>query len=156
MTMARIKDDKVVAVGLPDSLESIEPDRLYALGWRQVKGLPKPTDGSGYEYTHPYTYNADEDAVYGTWQQTDVIERTRQKARNRAKLSRAEFKLALLERDELENVKTAMSDANADPRAVILWEDANEFWRTNKDLLALASELGYTEEQLDDIFGINS
>jgi hypothetical protein len=73
--MARIKDDKVVAVNLPDNLESTEPDRLYALGWRQVKGLPKPTDGSGYEYTHPYTYNADEDAVYGTWQQTDVIDR---------------------------------------------------------------------------------
>jgi len=72
MTMARIKDDKVVAVGLPESLESTEPDRLYALGWRQVKGLPKPTDGSGYEYTHPFTYDADEDAVYGTWQKTDV------------------------------------------------------------------------------------
>jgi hypothetical protein len=73
--MARIKDDKVVAVGLPNSLESTEPDRLYALGWRQVKGLPKPTDGSVYEYTHPFTYDADEDAVYGTWQQTDVIDR---------------------------------------------------------------------------------
>jgi len=75
MTMARIEDDKVVAVGLPNSLESTEPDRLYALGWRQVKGLPKPTDGSGYEYTHPFTYDADEDAVYGTWQQTDVLDR---------------------------------------------------------------------------------
>jgi hypothetical protein len=73
--MARIKDDKVVAVGLPDSLELTETDRLHALGWRQVKGLPKPSDGSGYEYTHPFTYDADEDAVYGTWQQTDVIDR---------------------------------------------------------------------------------
>ncbi len=156
MTVARIKKDKVVQVGLPSSLESRHPDRLYALGWRQVKGLPKPTDGSGYEYTHPFTYDAEDDVVYGTWKQTDIIERTRQKARDRAKLSRAEFKLALLERDELENVKTAMSDANADPRAVILWEDALEFRRTNKELLVLASELGYTEEQLDDIFGVNS
>jgi len=78
------------------------------------------------------------------------------KARDRAKLSRADFKLALLERGELDAVKTAMTDPSADPRAVILWEDALEFRRTNKDLLALASELGYTEEQLDDIFGINS
>jgi hypothetical protein len=76
------------------------------------------------------------------------------KARDRAKLSRAEFKLALLERDELENVKTAMSDPNADPRAVILWEDANEFWRTNEDLLTLAAALGYTEAELDEVFGI--
>jgi len=76
--MARIKDDKVLAVGLPDSLELTEPDRLYALGWRQVKGLPKPTDGSGYEYTHPFTYDADEDAVYGTWQQTDILDRIKE------------------------------------------------------------------------------
>lgn len=78
------------------------------------------------------------------------------KSRDRAKLSRAEFKIALLDRGELDAVKAAMSDPSADPRAVILWEDANEFRRTNKDLLALAAELGYTEEQLDDIFGINS
>jgi len=156
MTMARIKDDKVVAVGLPDSLESTKPDRLHVRGWRQVKGLPKPTDGSGYEYTHPFTYNAYEDAVYGTWQQTNVHERIKGKQRENAKLTRSEFKLALLERDELDAVKQAMSSPDADPRAVILWEDALEFRRTNKDLLALASELGYTEEQLDDIFGINS
>jgi len=80
--MARIKEDKVVQVGLPNNLFTIEPDRLYALGWRLVKGLPKPTDGSGYEYTYPYTYKADEDAVYGTWQQTDIIERiTKAKAK---------------------------------------------------------------------------
>jgi len=156
MTMARIKDDKVVAVGLPNSLESTKAERLYALGWRQVKGLPKPTDGSGYEYTHPFTYDADEDAVYGTWQQTNVHEEIKDSQRNRATLTRSEFKLALLDRGELDNVKAAMSDPSADPRAVILWEDANEFRRTNKDLLALAAELGYTEEQLDDIFGINS
>lgn len=78
------------------------------------------------------------------------------KARDRAKLPRADFKLALLDRDELDAVKQAMSSPDADPRAVILWEDALEFRRTNKDLLALAAELGYTEEQLDDIFGINS
>jgi len=78
MTVARIKEDKVVQVGLPLSLESAHPDRLYALGWRQVKGLPKPPDGSGYEYTHPFTYDADEDVVYGTWQKTDVLDRINQ------------------------------------------------------------------------------
>jgi len=154
--MARIKEGQVVAVGLPDSLQSKEPNRLYALGWRQVKGLPKPTDGSGYEYTHPFTYDADEDAVYGTWQQTKIHQRIEKQARERAALSRADFKLALLERDELDAVKEAMSDPDADTRAVILWEDALEFRRMNKDLLAFAAELGYTEEQLDDIFGISA
>jgi len=156
MTMARIKDDKVVEVGLPERLQSTEPDRLYAVGWRQVKGLLKPTTGSGYEYTHPFTYDAEEDSVYGTWQQTNVHERIIDDQRSKAALTRSEFKLALLERGELDAVKQAMSSSDADPRAVILWEDALEFRRTNKDLLALASELGYTEEQLDDIFGINS
>ena len=77
------------------------------------------------------------------------------KAREAATLTRADFKLALLERDELDKVKEAMADPSADPRAVILWEDALEFKRMNKDLLAFADELGYTEEQLDEIFSIS-
>jgi len=77
------------------------------------------------------------------------------RSRNIATLTRADFKLALLERGELGSVKAAMDDPSADPRAVILWEDALEFKRMNKDLLALADELGYTEEQLDEIFSIS-
>jgi len=49
-----------------------------------------------------------------------------------------------------------MEAPDADPRAVILWEDANTFDRTNDDLLRLASDLGYTEADLDDIFGIGA
>ena len=79
-----------------------------------------------------------------------------QSERDSASLSRAEFKLALLERGELDSVKAAMEAPDADPRAVILWEDANTFDRTNDDLLRLASDLGYTEADLDDIFGIGA
>jgi len=156
MTMARIKDDKVVAVGLPNSLESTETERLYALGWRQVKGLPKPTDGSGYEYTHPYTYDADEDAVYGTWKQTDIYEQIEKQKRESASLSRADFKLGLLEMGELDNVQALMDDPATDPRIKIMWEDSGRFERMHPELLRLAEVMGYTEEQLDDIFGINS
>lgn len=92
---------------------------------------------------------------FNDWRKQYAAEQL-QTARDNAKLTRADFKLALLERGELDAVKVAMSDPSADPRAVILWEDALEFRRTNKDLLALAAELGYTEEQLDDIFGVNS
>jgi len=76
------------------------------------------------------------------------------KAREAAVLTRAEFKLALLEMGELENVKTAMADPDADPRAQILWEDALEFKRTHPDLLTLANTLGYTDAQLDALFGV--
>jgi len=79
-----------------------------------------------------------------------------EKARDAASLTRAEFKLALLDRGELDAVKEAMADPSADPRAVILWEDALNFKRTNQDLLVLAGELGYTEQDLDDLFGITS
>jgi len=158
MTMAKVKDDKVVAVGLPNSLQSESKERIYSQGWRKVKGTPKPQhsgEGMGYVYEHPYSYDDKEDAVYGTWVEKDVAAEALKNKREKASLSRADFKLALHEMGELDNVKSAMSDPSADPRAVILWEDALEFKRMNKDLLALADELGYTEEQLDEIFSIN-
>jgi len=91
---------------------------------------------------------------YNDWRDRFAAEQL-QKSRENASLTRAEFKLALLERNELDNVQTAMSDSGANPRAVILWEDALNFERLNDDLLTLASDLGYTEDQLDDIFGIS-
>jgi len=91
---------------------------------------------------------------YNDWR--DQYEaRQLQKARDNAKLTRSEFKLALLEINELDNVKAAIDDSGVDPRAVILWEDALHFHRTDSDLLRLAEELGYTEDQLDSIFGIS-
>jgi len=86
---------------------------------------------------------------------TDFAAAELAKAREAAVLTRAEFKLALLEIGELDNVKAAMADPDADPRAQILWEDAMEFRRTHPDLLTLANTLGYTEDQLDELFGIN-
>jgi len=158
MTMARVKDGEVFAVGLPNSLQNESKERLYSQGWRQVKGTPKPKDsgeGMGYVYGHPYSYDAEEDTVYGTWVEKDVAAEALKNKREKASLSRADFKLALHNMGELDNVKEAMSDPEADARAVILWEDALEFKRTNKDLQALADELGYTEEQLDEIFSIS-
>ena len=158
MTMARVKDGEVFAVGLPNSLQEEAKEKLYRQGWREVKGTLKPehsVEGMGYVYGSPYSYDAEQDAVYGTWTEKDVAAEALKIKREKASLSRSEFKLALLERDELDNVNSAMSDPSADPRAVILWEDALEFKGTNKDLLALAGELGYTEQQLDEIFSIS-
>jgi len=156
--MARVKDGGVVAVGLPSNFQKESEQKLYKQGWRKVKGTAKPqhdVEGMGYVYGHPYSYNDEEDAVYGTWIKKDVAAEALKNKREKASLSRADFKLALHNMGELENVKAAMSDPEADPRAVILWEDALEFKRMNKDLLALADELGYTDEQLDEIFSID-
>lgn len=67
MTMARVKDGKVVAVGVFASLADTSSERLYQMGWRILKGTPKPADGQKYEYASPYTFDADEDCVFGTW-----------------------------------------------------------------------------------------
>jgi len=156
MTIAKVKDGEVVEVGLPDDLKDATSGRLHHYGWRPVKGLPKPTDGAGYEYTAPYTYDADEDAVYGTWQQTDIKERIWREVREKALLTRAEFKLALLDMGELDRVKTAMEAPDLDPRVKILWEDAAHFKRTDADLLRFAEQMGYTVDQLDILFGIKT
>jgi len=73
--------------------------------------------------------------------------------RDRAVLSRADFKLALLEAGYLQDVKDFIA-STTDERIIILWEDSNSFRRLHPDLIRLAEELGYTEEQLDALFGI--
>ena len=73
--------------------------------------------------------------------------------RKAASLSRADFKLGLLDMGELDAVKQFIEQTN-DQRIIVMWEDSNSFRRTHPDLLSLASEMGYTDEQLDQLFGI--
>ena len=75
--------------------------------------------------------------------------------RSEASLSRANFKLALMEAGYLQAVKDFVANT-ADERIQILWEDSDNFARLDDDLLRLASDLGYTEADLDDIFGIGA
>lgn len=83
-------------------------------------------------------------------------ERALEQQREEASLSRADFKLGLLEMGELDNVKAVMDDPATDPRIKIMWEDSGRFERMHPELLSLAEVMGYTEEQLDVLFGINS
>lgn len=83
-------------------------------------------------------------------------ERALQQARESASLSRANFKLALLEIGELNNVKAVMDDPATDPRIKIMWDDSGRFERMHPALLELAEVMGYTENQLDILFGIKS
>lgn len=69
-----------------------------------------------------------------------------------ATLSPAMFRLNLLAIGELDNVEAAIPLA---PREVqIMWEYSSSFERTHPALAALAAQLGYTDEQLDALFGI--
>ena len=82
-------------------------------------------------------------------------DRALEQARKSASLSRADFKLGLLEMGELDAVKAAMADPETPERVVIMWEDSGRFERMHPDLLQLAEVMGYTEEQLDELFGVN-
>jgi len=80
MTMAKVEDGEVVAVGIPANESSTDLERLQLMGWRLLKGTPKPKDGKKYEYGAPYFYDAEDDCVYGTWNEVPESFFTEQKA----------------------------------------------------------------------------
>ena len=80
-------------------------------------------------------------------------EKALQKKREAAKLSKANFKLALMEGGYLQDVKDFVANTN-DERIQILWEDSDTFARLDPDLLNMASQMGYTDEQMDTLFGV--
>lgn len=75
------------------------------------------------------------------------------KRREAAKLSKANFKLALMEAGYLQDVKDFVANTN-DERIQILWEDSDTFARLDPDLLNMAEQMGYTDEQMDALFGV--
>ena len=117
MTMARVKDDEVVAVGVPASVADTSLDRLYLMGWRHLAGKTKPLDGKRYEYGPPYSYSAEEDCVYATWNEVPESFFTEQKA---------EFIRS--ERDDLlkQSDWTQVADAPVDAQA---WADYRQALR---------------------------
>ena len=80
-------------------------------------------------------------------------QRALEQARESASLSRANFKLALMEAGYLQNVKDFVANTD-DERIQILWEDSDTFARLDPDLLNMASQMGYTDEQMDTLFGV--
>ena len=80
-------------------------------------------------------------------------EKALQRKREAASLSKADFKLALMEAGYLQDVKDFVANTN-DERIQILWEDSATFARLDPDLLNMASQMGYTDEQMDTLFGV--
>jgi len=80
-------------------------------------------------------------------------EKALQKKREAASLSKANFKLALMEGGYLQDVKDFVANTN-DERIEILWEDSDTFARLDPDLLNMATQMGYTDEQMDALFGV--
>jgi hypothetical protein len=75
-----------------------------------------------------------------------------QQKRNTAQLSRAAFKLALLAGGYLDAIEAAYPTW---PREVqIMWDDSLYFERMHPSLLQLAAAMGYSEAEVDALFGL--
>ena len=156
MTIARINDSgEVVEVGLPSRLAGSPTDKLHRKGWRPVKGTPKPAkpkDGKRHVYGAPYTYDADEGAVYGTWSKRDIVSETTQKKRERMVVSPLQAKAVLREMGVRQQVEDAIAEPDTDPLIKDAWAEATQFRRLSPAIVALGDKMGWSEDDLDDMF----
>ena len=127
-------------IDLGDVLFYLRPDAQWSVTGNQYSGIS--WEGPGEKPT--------EQEINDAWADAQIYWK-----RKEASLSRANFKLGLLDIGELDAVKQFIEQTN-DQRIIIMWEDSGRFERTHPDLLRLASEMGYTDEQLDALFGVTN
>jgi hypothetical protein len=75
--------------------------------------------------------------------------------RQLAKMHMADFRLALLSNGFLEQVETAMENPEMPRDAKILWEYSTTVHRNDPILNQVKAQLGFTDEDLDLVFGVN-
>ena len=75
--------------------------------------------------------------------------------RQLAKMHMADFRLSLLSNGFLEQVETAMESPDMPKDAKILWEYATTVNRNDPILNQVKAQLGFTDADLDLVFGIN-
>ncbi|MBG23760.1 MAG: hypothetical protein CMF22_10595 [Idiomarinaceae bacterium] len=69
-----------------------------------------------------------------------------------AQVSAFQARAALNSAGLRDQVETLMNDPNTDQTVKDAWEYATTFKRNSPTVLALANDLGLTDEQLDDLF----
>jgi len=75
--------------------------------------------------------------------------------RQLAKMHMADFRLSLLSNGFLEQVETAMDSPDMPKEAKIFWEYAIMVNRNDPILNQVKAQLGFTDADLDLVFGIN-
>ena len=75
--------------------------------------------------------------------------------RENSELSRMDFMLRLDDLGLIDRVEQAVASGGVSRRAKIMWDNAASFHRQNADLIQWANDLGFSENQLDQIFGID-
>lgn len=79
---------------------------------------------------------------------------TLEQKRDIAVLTRMQFMLSLEDHGLYDDALAAVNGDDITKAARIMWENASQFERMHPTLLQFSDALGYTEEQLDSIFGI--
>jgi len=74
--------------------------------------------------------------------------------RNQASLTRMAFMLALEEAGLYDAAEAAVESDQVSKAAKIMWRNASVFNRIDETLTSFANQLGYTDAQLDELFGI--
>jgi len=78
-----------------------------------------------------------------------------QAKRDQASLTRMAFMLALEEAGLYDEAEAAVDSDQVSKAGKIMWRNASVFNRTDETLTSFADQLGYTDAQLDALFGIN-
>ena len=151
-TLAKLRRDNP-QVSFPSDI----PDSILAeYGVYIAEGTSKPD----YDPIRQNVKEGTPELVNGQWRQVwDVTDATPEEVEQRinqlrveATLTPAQFRLGLLSMGELDAVEAAIPSASREVQ--IMWQYSSSFERLNSDLLLLASQMGYTDEQMDALFGI--
>ncbi len=81
-------------------------------------------------------------------------EKALQQARESATLTRMAFMLALEEAGLYDEAEAAVDSEAVSKAGKIMWRNASVFNRMDETLNQFATSLGYTEQQMDQLFGI--
>ena len=75
--------------------------------------------------------------------------------RTSANLTRAQFKIKLLEMGRLDDLEAEIAKESTDRAIKIMYADASVFERLHPAVLEMASKLNFTESELDALFGVD-
>ncbi len=111
------------------------------------------TADDGAEVSLPGVMAVMDEATFEAARVTELADRDRNR-REKMIVSRFQARAALHLAGLLEQVETLMQSPDTDMLARLAWQDAQEFRRLSPTVLTLASALGLTDAQLDELFTV--
>lgn len=146
-----LADNPTVSFAQPISLETAAEYDTFL-----VEEIPAPS----YDPMSQNLIATNPDFVGGVWVQTwavddatpeEITQRIEQK-RQAMVVTPFQAKAALLDADLLDDIEAMMADPLADRTVVLAWNNVPEFRRLSPMVAGIASALGWSDEQLDDLF----